>query len=427
MYLRVILIVLFWALGFNAQALANNPVKTSAKPKKLPVHFTGNIRSYYFTREFGNPRLDTQSSFSLGGRITVLTDPFWNGFRIGGTVYTAQGMGLNSDYYLRQDRTLPGSPITVLGQSFGEYQSRYLLMRVGNQLITTPWLNDADSRMIPATYQGLYTVVTPVTGLDLFGMRLISFKSRTADHFSKTNLYNTLNVGIGSIPALGNKTDIGTLAFGASYKMHTLNIKTWVYHFYNFANLAYLDVHYKLVTSSSIKPLFGLQLGHEWNAGSEILNSIGLGSTHADIFGALLGLENEHAGIILAGNILPRYQGAYRNGDVVSPYTSGYISDPLYTTSMTAGLIEKAAGSAVKVTAHYNLFGDTVLVMASYAKYFTSPYLHNTNETNIDVTYKPTGLFKHLSIRDRLGFLNGNKTFGHYINNRVMLEYNFVE
>jgi hypothetical protein len=81
MYLRVILIVLFWALGFNAQALANNPVKTSAKPKKLPVHFTGNIRSYYFTREFGNPRLDTQSSFSLGGRITVLTDPFWHGVK----------------------------------------------------------------------------------------------------------------------------------------------------------------------------------------------------------------------------------------------------------------------------------------------------------------------------------------------------------
>jgi hypothetical protein len=402
------------------------PVKKAPAKHTLPIHFGGNIRSYYFTREYGNPALDTQSAFSLGGKLSMLTDPFWNGFRIGGTVYTAQSLGLNSNYYLRQDRTLPGSPITVLGQSFGEYQNHYLLMRIGNQLVTTPWVNDADSRMIPSTYQGLYAVLTPVAGLDIFGMRLISFKGRPADHFTKTNLYNVLNVSSANVLKLGNKTDIGTLAFGASYKIHTLNMKAWVYHFYNFANLTYFDMHYKLETSSRIKPLFGFQLGHEWNDGSEILNSVGQGSTRADIFGALLGLESEHGGILVGGDVLPRYTNAYRNGDVVSPYTSGYISDPLYTTSMTAGLIEKAAGTAVKVTVHYNFFADTLLVMASYAKYFTSPYMANTNETNVDVTFKPQGVFKNLSIRERIGFLNGNKSVGHFIYNRVMLEYDFL-
>jgi hypothetical protein len=414
------------ALAYSSTTTPATPAAKAPAARKMPIHFSGNLRSYYFTREYGNPAQDNQSAFSLGGRLNMLTDPFWNGFRIGGTVYTAQPLGLTPDSFQRQDRTLPGSPITVLGQSFGEYRSPYLLMRIGNQLVTTPWLNDADSRMIPATYQGLYGVVTPMTGLDVFGMRMISYKSRTADHFTKTNLYDALNINTTSVAVLNNKTDIGTLAFGASYKMHTVNIKAWVYHFYDYANLAWLDMHYKLVTNSRLKPLFGLQLGHEWNDGSEILNSAGLGSTRADILGALLGLEIEHGGIMLAGNVLPRYGKAYRNGDVVSPYTSGYISDPLYTTSMIQGLVEKAAGTAVKVTAHYNFFGETLLVMASYAKYFTSPYLTNTNETDVDVTYKPEGVFKHLSIRDRLGFMNGNKSFGRFIYNRIMLEYDFL-
>ncbi|MES2217794.1 MAG: hypothetical protein V4501_05235 [Pseudomonadota bacterium] len=428
-YLKIVFIVLLQfglvVTAFGAKPVPAAPAKVPLK-HKFPIHIDGNIRAYYFTREYSNPQLDAQSAFSLGGKINFLTDPFWNGFRIGGTVYTAQPLGLNSNYFLRQDRTLPGSPITVLGQSFGQYQNPYLLMRIGNQLLTTPWMNGADTRMIPATYQGLYVAVTPVTGLDLIGIRQISFKGRPADHFSKTNLYNSYNVGGANLLGLGNKTDIGTLAFAATYHQDELRMAAWVYHFYNYANLAYADVHYKLVTSSIIKPLFGLQLGHEWNDGSEILNSVGAGSTRADVFGMLLGMEIAHGFFTLSGNVLPKYSGAYRNGDVVSPYTVGYISDPLYTTSMIAGLIEKAAGTAFKVAAEYDFFGQTLLVRASYAKYFTTPFLANTDETDVDVTFKPNGLFKNLSIRDRIGFLNGNQNLGHFIYNRVMLEYDFL-
>jgi hypothetical protein len=421
----VLLLLSLSGTALGAETRLSSPAHVPAKPK-LPLQFTGNLRSYYFTREYGNPGLDTQSAFSLGGKLSFLTNPFWNGFRIGGTVYTAQSLGLNSDYYLRQDRTLPGSPVTVLGQAFGQYENPYVFVRVGNQLITTSWLNDADSRMIPATYQGLYLAVTPVTGLDLIGFRQISFKGRPADHFTKTNLYNPLNVGSGAVTALGNKTDIGTLAFGIKYIRDDLHMHAWIYHFYNYANLAYADMRYKLATAAKVNPLFAWQLAHEWNDGSEILNSVGMGTTRADVVGALLGVEAANWGVTLAGNILPKYHGAYRNGDVVSPYTTGYISDPLFTTSMTAGLIEKAAGSAVKLTAHYDFFNETLLCSASYAKYYTAPYLHNTDETDLDVTFKPQGIFKNLSIRDRIGFLNGNLSYGHFIYNRVMLEYDFL-
>jgi hypothetical protein len=409
--------------------IAATDVKVApAKPTKpkLPIHFDGNLRAYYFTREFGNSALSQQTSFSLGGKLNFLTDAFWNGFRIGGTVYTAQSLGLNSDYYQRQDRTLPGSPITVLGQSYGQYENPYVLMRIGNQVITTPWENDADSRMIPATYQGLLLTVTPVRQLSLIGMRMISFKGRPADHFSKTNLYNPSNISLSNIPALGNKEDIGTLAFGAKYHQDNFRMKAWVYHFYNYANLAYADFHYQWVTNSILKPLIAGQLGHEWNSGSEILNGLNHGSAHANILGALVGVEIGKGKMTVGGNYLPSYKGAYLNGDVVSPYTAGYQSDPLYTTSMNAGLIEKSAGSAVKVELEYKLFNDSVFVSTSYARYFTQPYLKDSDETDIDVTYTPPGLFKHLSIRERLGILNGNQRFGHYIYNRVMLEYDFL-
>lgn len=415
------------AFGDTVTPLTVDKVPTNRFLPPFPIHFDGDIRSYYFTREYSDPAVDNQSAFSLGGKINALTDEFWHGFKIGGTLYTAQSLGLDSDSPLRQDKSLPGSPVTVLGQSFGQYQNQFILARLGNQIVKTSWLNDADSRMIPAAYQGLYVAVTPLPGWDLVGMRMISFKGRTNSHFTKTNLYDEEDRGT-PVLKLDNKTDIGSLNFGSTYEYKDiLHAHAWFYHFYNYANLAYADVKYTLETNSKVTPLAGLQLGNEWNDGSEILNSAGQGNTQAQIIGALIGIKALDGKISLGVNYLPKHNGAFGNGDVVSPYTSGYISDPLYTTSMIAGLVEKAAGTAFKITAEYNFFDKALNVIATYAKYNTQPYLHNTDETDLDVTFRPTGLFKHLSIRNRIGFLNGNQHLGHFVYNRVMLQYDILD
>lgn len=82
-----------------------------------------------------------------------------------GTLYTAQPLGLNSNNQHRVDNTLPGYSLTTLGQSYLQYENSLLSFQGGNQILTTPWINASDSRMIPATYQTLYGKITPNNNL----------------------------------------------------------------------------------------------------------------------------------------------------------------------------------------------------------------------------------------------------------------------
>jgi hypothetical protein len=402
------------------------PPKPASAPHLLPhVNIDGDIRAYFFDREYSNPALDTQDSLSFGGKINLLTDPFLKGFRVGATVYTAQPFGLNSHNPMRVDKSLPGSPVTVLGQAFLQYQNKILLGRIGDQAIDTPWLNQADSRMIPAAYQGIYATLNPIPDLTFTGMRITRFKTRIASRFTQTNLYNPVNLST-PVVALGNKTDIGVLTFGAHLQHGGLSASLWEYKFYNFSNLAYGDIGYKWDNKSWIKPVVGAQAGTQWGDGNNVLQSVGAGSPYGSVFGALIGAEIADGKISLAYNLLPKRTSAYHNGDIISPYTSGYESDPLYTTEMIAGLIEKAAGSAIKLKLQYDLFQKQVQLSASYTYFHTQPFIPNTDETDFDAMYLPSGLFKNLSIRYRVGLLNGNPTYGHFVYNRVMFQYSFA-
>ncbi|MDE3020859.1 MAG: hypothetical protein KGI54_03270, partial [Pseudomonadota bacterium] len=43
----------------------------------------GQIRSYYFSREYGTSATPNASAYSLAARLNILTAPFWQGFRVG--------------------------------------------------------------------------------------------------------------------------------------------------------------------------------------------------------------------------------------------------------------------------------------------------------------------------------------------------------
>ncbi len=191
------------------EAWPQAPVQS--KVQAIPyLEIDGNLRSYFFQRDYSKPNLADQKAFSFGGKLNALTEDCFYGFRLGVTGYTAQPLGLNSHHLERVDMTLPGKPVTTLGQAFLQYENNYFLTRIGNQLINSPWLNEADSRMIPATYQGFYAKITPMEDLDLVAMRMVRFKSRVKSSFSKSNLYSPINQAA-SINTLGSQKLIGTL------------------------------------------------------------------------------------------------------------------------------------------------------------------------------------------------------------------------
>ncbi|MEB8536893.1 hypothetical protein OW565_11945, partial [Acidithiobacillus ferriphilus] len=136
-------------------------------------------------------------------------------------------------------------------------------------------------------------------------------------------------------------------------------------------------------------------------------------------------------------NEILAHPGAVGGGAIISPYTVGYATDPLYTTSMIRGLVELGPGSGWKVKWTQNLFDKRFLLMAALAQYHTY-YNGTSDDTYVDLTYFAPGKFKGLSIRDRVEVANGLDAYnglqgngigfnrGHsFIYNRVMLTYAF--
>ena len=385
----------------------------------------GDIRAYDFTRHYSGP-VAGQQAFSVGGALNVLSGSVY-GFSAGLSFYTAHNLGLNNANPALVDGTLAGyDGINTLGQAFVQYDNRRVLVRAGDQSIAKPWINASDSRMIPATYQALLAAVRPITGLTISAMRITRFKSRTSDEFSRTDLYNSTGTfNIGGTGGLAGRRETGAAAVGADYDARGLKAAVWGYQFYDLAKMAYAQGSYVLPGAAGLKPFVGAQVVRETGSGPQYL-----GAVNATVYGAVVGVKRAGDQITLGYDDLPAHAGAFGNGDVVSPYTTGYATDPLYTTSMIQGMIDrKTTGHAVKISATAFLLQHKVRLIASFADYFNTLYSGytsaRTNEADLDLTYFLGGPLKGLSIRDRIGIAHNLPVVHRFVYNRLMLEYDF--
>ena len=383
----------------------------------------GDVRAYDFTRHYSGP-VAGQQAFSLGGALNVMSGSVY-GFGAGLTFYTAHSLGMNNSNPALVDGTLAGYyGINTLGQAFVQYENRKVLVRAGDQSIASPWVNPSDSRMIPATYQGVLAAVKPIKGLTISAMRITRFKSRTSNHFSQTDLYNPRNIG--GTPTLARGTrEPGTAAVGVAYHGAGLKTGVWGYQFYNLAKMAYAQGSYTLPGTGSIKPFVGAQALRETGSGQQYL-----GQVDATVYGAVAGVKYAGSQLSVGYDDLPAHPGAFGNGDVVSPYTTGYATDPLYTTSMIQGMVDrKTTGHAVKIAATTFFLQHKLRLIASFADYFNTVYSGyssaRTNEADLDLTYFLGGPLKGLSVRDRVGIAHNLPVIRRFVYNRIMVEYDF--
>ncbi len=91
---------------------------------------SGDIRSYYFIRDYTNPAMIDQTAYSLGGDLKILTPDILDGFQLGAALYTAQDLGLDSDNPKEVDKTLASESITTLAEAFLQYQNSKLLFKI---------------------------------------------------------------------------------------------------------------------------------------------------------------------------------------------------------------------------------------------------------------------------------------------------------
>jgi hypothetical protein len=403
--------------------------------------FGGELRSYYFRRDYGAASVPNADAFAVAGLFNYATPQFLDGLSLGASYYTANALGTHDADPARIDTTLSGvaNSINALGQAYVQYSGHGALLRVGDQLVATPWAGSSDSRVLPATYEAAYGAFTPVRGLKLEALRILRYRSRTAEGYFRDNNYyppawrgDAAYGGLGDLPASAPGT-AGTAAVGAGYRSGGLKATGWYYDFYGFGHLVYAQVDDTVMRDRKIEPFGGLQVVREWNqsnvfetTGTRLFGQPGTAVSNLTV-GGIVGVKVGGARLSAAYDRLrPEGAGALGGGALISPYTESFATDPLYTSSMIRGMVELGPGSSWKVTASGHAFGKRLELAASFAQYHTD-FNGNDSETYFDVIYRPGGWLEGLSLRNRLEIGNGRVNPGrsHFLYNRVMLAYAF--
>ena len=394
----------------------------------------GQIRSYYFNRMYGDKYIPNADAFSLGGMLNVKSASFMDGFSLGVSFFTANALGSYGNSPATVDTTLMGinSSINALGQAYIQYAiPKILVVRAGDQEINTPWMNGSDSRILPATYQGIFIKYSPINNVHIYGMRIFRWKSRTSGNYYKDNLY--YKTGYDGDPIYGGggpdnpalltgdaPQTSGALAFGAETQINGINAQAWFYKYYQFAQMYYTNFTYTLHTGTGFNPFSGVQYVRETDSKSI------LGNINNVTWGVVAGIKLPHGAISWGYNSIAYKAGTFGDGSIVSPYTVGYVTDPLYSSTMLLGLVEQGPGHGWTVKFTYDMYGKRLHIGLAYGLYKT--YRSGTNDTvYADIIYSPGGIYSGLSLRDRAGIANGQITPGNrsFIYNRIMLAYNF--
>lgn len=384
--------------------------------------FGGQARMYEFDRiHNGNSNAvpANTSAFALSTLLYGQTKSLY-GFSAGLGVYAVSNLGWGPQS-LAQDRdlSLMGSKNTFAtpGQAFIQYANHYMRIRIGNQLVRTPWVNPSDSRMIPATFQGYTASITPYGRMAIQLGYIKNWKNRTNSGFDSTNLYGVQTNGF-SYVGIRYPFVIGA---------NRVQAQGWYYHFNDIANLTYLQGNYQYRTNMGIDPVAAIQYARETGAGSRLL-----GQVDSTVEGALVGAKIDSGTYTIAYDNIPSKSGDFENGNIVTPYTYQYATDPLFTTSMIEGLADQSTtGHAWKAKAVYWMGHKTWRIIGSYARYSQAQFLHtnqngNPYEVDLGATYFIRhGKYKGLSFRGRVGDFTYSGAPANFVYARLQAQYNF--
>jgi hypothetical protein len=409
--------------------------------------FSGNLRAYDFNRIYSpstQGAQPSQSAFSLGGRLDAHTGAFLGGFSVGVGFLTAHSLGANdrNDGLIHVDQTLAGgrTSITALGQAYLQYQNSWVTVKAGDQNINTPWISDSDSRLLPATYQGFFADATPIDHVHLSALRIFRWKSRTSNDYFQNNLYYAPSYG-GDDMQGGAKTGLttadtqGALAFGSSYEDHGLKVNLWYYNFQQFASSVYNDTIYTLKTGTGFDPFIGDQFLRQWK-GNSLLNGAAVNTIKGEsvdnvTYGGKAGLNSPYGQLMFSYTGISDHQGTVGNGALISPYTIGYTTDPLDTSSMIRGMVDLGPGNAWRVRYTGKYLNQQIVLITAFARYHSDTYGHSNNVL-LDLAWNPP-FAKGFSIRNRAedaivadsssGLNPGKSKIFFY--DRVQLQYEF--
>ncbi|GAC1388782.1 MAG: hypothetical protein NVSMB31_03490 [Vulcanimicrobiaceae bacterium] len=417
----------------------------SPSPAPMPQHTpagtfstSGVLRAYEFQKI--NRAGVNASAFSLGGALHAEYTTAARPLTFGITYYFADPLGTNGADPQRDpriDNSLPGFAYRSLGELYAQYRTFRDVIQIGKMQLKSPWANPADGRMIPVTFQGVAARRYFAPGWDLGIMRVARFKSRTSSTFDANNL-------------LTNATTPGFLLVDVTRSAGSFTGSLHQYWFYDVASMTHAQVRFELSDRSFIAAQ-GIEEHHIGRALIGSIHSHMLGvqiGTRVGDVNATLGynrapavtyVTNNPASIFqpTGGTAAKRALGGGRfqvaGGGIASPYTDGYVADPLFTTSLVASLVDRrSTGSAIKfalsATSGNGRFSGSIA--HGFYDYSNPLGAATATETELDGTYflsnvDPTRSYTGFSFRQRWGYRASSGPPFAFLYSRSQLQYTF--
>lgn len=385
---------------------------------------------------------------------------------------------------LNPDDTIPGFTMSTLDEAYLQYRDARWYGKIGDQAYTSPWAGPADTRLKPAAFRGIDLSYTLGSQWQAQFSDMIAYEPRTSSQFDRVTLITGFpagNAGVASniyVPGgtflANNGFRYGRIGYTSSKKA-TVNAQ--YYAFDRIANLFWAEA--RVPFGGASKPFVAAHFGREQNAGSSLVgkidatvlgalagvnvtprlllsvgydtipvrtDTIALPAGYSCKSGTINGTANAAGGVSLpyflpsggTANCSPAAGGKTNiyYGGIASPYTDNYTADPMYTTSLTQGMVERRSpGSALKATLTFTSPDKRLITYVSRAFYnYDNPgYAQGTYETDFDLTYDLNKLpkdaaYRGVFFRYRYGerTQSGNASLGGpplFKNNRFQLEY----
>ena len=485
-------------------AQASPAPKASATPN--PFSYSGYLRAYYFTRTNFPQITKTQNQASENQAVSLHAGyDFGGGFSVAGSYLYANPFNncgnpadhanKNSPCYKSRtfgpsggtnpDDTLPGYELNTLYEAYLQYKDANAFVRLGDQVINTPWANASDSRLKPVAFRGGDVSYKLDKNWSLEAMYMNRWEDRVQSDFINSTLVtqngaypDSGGVGNTGIPSGSVAANNGFYLGRVGYTGNGFTGNLYYYAFDQIANAVWGDAKY--TWNAYGKPYVALQGGTEANTGTSLAGKI-----DSQIFGAQAGYSpwnnvDLNVGFdyipvksdtitlpltascssshILKGtlmywlpasgtpNCVPAAgmagvagaQATVYYGGWASPYTDSYATDQLFTTSISQGMVDRRSpGSGVKIGGTFYTDHKQIRLIASHAWYVygnATVGISPTQETNVDATYffnkVGKGPYHGWSLRHRYAERSQLFTapFGglpDFKYNRTQLEYDF--
>ncbi len=334
--------------------------------------------------------------FALGGQAQF-SNPFW----------ANQINNPNEPSYF----SLPSTKANAVSQAYVQYlQPDTFEVAAGRIILDSPWVGSyLSSALNQYTYQGAQAkyIINPT--VTLTGFAFNRSKSFSSHHFNQATLYNQ-SIDPGTMVTTDQKShDTIALGLKTNNKKAPWSGNLWAYSFANYADMLYGEVNFQHPINANRDFFIHTQGLVETNPhrGTSTFKSETTGDVNSQMIGLETGFDQQNIHFSLAFSHIFKHENAYEQGGIVSPYTYVVASDPLYTTSWIAGMVEKSSGSAYKISSTFNWWDNQFSMTPSLAFYDTNT-INNNGE--YDLTFKlDPDVIQGFSLQVALAYLQDYK------------------